>query len=410
MKRCSKCQNQIEDNENYCNRCGSYVSGSIENNQINSNIIYNNPNINFQNNNMGVVTYNNKQNADKLKSIFIGIGCGLVVVAIILFGGVIFSNINKRYYFNPNSYDDNSSDNNSVSTTNNSKYTTVIVYDNTYSGVKIANSRDALNLISKDSTSQKDKCPKEIKAIEDEIIKSYDITAVNLCEMDLEFAHELINVLKKVYTDYPSIKGYITNLTLVNASLSDRYIAAFMPVFTFATADTKSKFPQVIKTQVLLNTSYFLNQERLLAAVKQSTEVGHFPPNTTIYSPLAHELGHYLSFIAMMKSYKLDSILLVDEKKLTNFSNIFADFSAGEYSLKIINEAYEKYKKEVETTLTLDEWRGTISQYALAKDNNGKYIYDETIAEAFHDVYLNGENATDASKYIVNILKDKLGS
>ena len=35
-------------------------------------------------------------------------------------------------------------------------------------------------------------------------------------------------------------------------------------------------------------------------------------------------------------------------------------------------------------------------------------IYDETIAEAFHDVYLNGDNATPASIYIVRVLKQKL--
>ena len=58
--------------------------------------------------------------------------------------------------------------------------------------------------------------------------------------------------------------------------------------------------------------------------------------------------------------------------------------------------------------VTLDEWRGTISQYALAKDNSGAYIYDETIAESFHDVYLNGDNAKDASKYIYTVLKSEL--
>ena len=44
----------------------------------------------------------------------------------------------------------------------------------------------------------------------------------------------------------------------------------------------------------------------------------------------------------------------------------------------------------------------------MAKDSNGKYIYDETIAEAFHDVYLNGERANIASIYIVHTLKEKL--
>ena len=74
----------------------------------------------------------------------------------------------------------------------------------------------------------------------------------------------------------------------------------------------------------------------------------------------------------------------------------------------IIKEAYSKYQKDTNTDLTLDEWRGTISQYALAKNNSGEYIYDETVAEAFHDVYLNGDYAKDASKYIVDVLKEKL--
>ena len=66
-------------------------------------------------------------------------------------------------------------------------------------------------------------------------------------------------------------------------------------------------------------------------------------------------------------------------------------------------------KKENDTTESFDEWRGNISEYALAKDNEGNYIYDETIAEAFHDIYLNGNNANEESKYIVDVLKEKIG-
>ena len=130
----------------------------------------------------------------------------------------------------------------------------------------------------------------------------------------------------------------------------------------------------------------------------------------SIYSPVAHELGHYLSFLAMMKYYKINSILLIDDNSVETFYKLYSDFGEGDYSLTMINEAYENYKKDTNTSMSLDEWRGTISKYALAKDNSGEYIYDETIAEAFHDVYLNNDNAKDASKYIVRVLKEKLGS
>lgn len=112
----------------------------------------------------------------------------------------------------------------------------------------------------------------------------------------------------------------------------------------------------------------------------------------------------------MMKYYQINSILLIDNDKISTFYDLIADFEKGKYSLTMITEAYEKYKRDTNTTLSLDEWRGTISNYAVTKNNNGGYIYDETIAESFHDVYLNGENASDASKYIVNILKEKLES
>jgi len=55
---------------------------------------------------------------------------------------------------------------------------------------------------------------------------------------------------------------------------------------------------------------------------------------------------------------------------------------------------------------------GTVVPCCL--DNNGDIslgdIYDETIAEAFHDVYLNKENANIASKYIIEKLKQELES
>ena len=75
---------------------------------------------------------------------------------------------------------------------------------------------------------------------------------------------------------------------------------------------------------------------------------------------------------------------------------------------KILLEAYDKYCKDTNTKIGFDNFRASISSYAVAKDSNGAYIYDETIAEAFHDVYLNNSNAKVASRYIVQNLYSKL--
>ena len=455
---CSKCGDKVEQNERYCNHCGNFVgkvdknindelkiesadndynkpviissedynysqdnkpsiSNNIDYNQVNYNNSNNDTGNNIYNNDLSVsnnidynqMNYNNSNNDNKtnnLKMLFIGVGFGIGCLIICFF---IF-NAKSNFYFSSNGYDDDNivTESNGAKS-NRGKYETVIITDNTYSGLKISNDKDAYDIISKDSTDQKVNCPKEIKAIEEEIITKYGVTAVNLCEMDISFAKEVSNVFKKVYNEYPNVRGYLTNLTLINAPIQQNYIAAFMPVFMFAESNSSTGYPVVIKTQVLLNTSYFLNKNKLENSVKDGSATGHFPPNATIYSPVAHELGHYLSFLALMRHNNLDSILLYDSSISTAFYKVYESFAKGDFSLLMIEEAYEKCKKEKNIKLSLDEWRATISAYAVAKDNSGNYIYDETIAEAFHDVYLNGNKAKDASKYVVAVLKKKLG-
>ena len=60
--------------------------------------------------------------------------------------------------------------------------------------------------------------------------------------------------------------------------------------------------------------------------------------------------------------------------------------------------------------ITSYDFRSSISKYAVFIDENKKYVYDETIAEAFHDYYINGEQAAKASLEIVKVLKTKLGA
>ena len=407
---CPQCGNYVENGTKYCNRCGKILEKPINNMSIKPPLEQNNR-INHSNHPPGGMT--DKSNKNKI--IFIGVGSGIGLLVVIVLMVVLFGSSKSNYYFSSSENYNNGNDKSTVekqkNNTQKGKYQTIIIIDNTYNGIKINDNSDAYKLIEEDSISQKNKCSAEIKKVEDEIIEKYNITAVNLCEMDVDFARELENVFEVIYRDYPSSRGYLTNLTLRNTTISENgVIAAFMPVFYFATSNSTSTYPWVIKTQVLLSSQFFLNKSKLELSTKDGSSTGHFPPNSTIYSPVAHELGHYLSFLAMMNYYQMNSILLINNNSVDTFYKLYSDFREGNYSLSMIKEAYENYKKDTNTSMSLDEWRGTISQYALSKNNSGEYIYDETIAEAFHDVYLNNDNAKDASKYIVKVLKEKLGS
>ena len=399
--------NQTETN-NVSNN--SYDNSMMFSNNVRSlnqqmmNMNYNQTNM-MNNQNQVNINYNNQQLSSKrkkTKSMIIGGILGAVVLLILIF--VITTAFQDSVFLSDDPYNQQEKEND----TKTKKTKTVIVYDNKYTGVSIANEKDANKLIVKDSVDQKGTCPKEIIEVENSIIKDYGITAVNLCEMEVEFAKEIGNVFKNIYENYPDAEGYLTNLTLVNAPISSGYIAAFQPIFTFATSDTDSTYPWVLKTQIYLNTSYFLNKDRLKSSVESGSASGHFPPNATIYSPVAHEIGHYLSFLAMMNNYDVESILIIEDNDTDVLYKLIEDFAAGTFSLKMITEAYNNFKQDIGTTLSLDDWRATISSYAVAKDNSGNYIYDETIAEAFHDVYLNGDKAAQASKYVVAVLKEKL--
>ena len=105
----------------------------------------------------------------------------------------------------------------------------------------------------------------------------------------------------------------------------------------------------------------------------------------------------------------MNGILLINQGDSSTYNKMLSAFNNGKMAQNIIKEAYENYKKDTSSTISLIDFRKSISEYAIATDDKGNYIYDETIAEAMDDYYANGDSACDASKYIIQVLKKKLG-
>ena len=226
-----------------------------------------------------------------------------------------------------------------------------------------------------------------------------EIYGINLCELSEEDANNIKEALQYVYREYPIIKEYLTNITLVNDGGVDSYIAAFKPSFTFATSDSPNRFPFVIKIQIFLNASYFLNNQYFNLVVETAKNNHHFPKNTTKTSLIVHEFGHVLTYVLAMKEVNLNTLVL-QYQNFSIYSDTLKKYTESTFSEKIVTEAYQNSKIEE----TLEEFQENISGYAKTTDEYGNTLYNETIAEAFHDYYLNQEDAAKESIEIMNVL------
>ena len=83
---------------------------------------------------------------------------------------------------------------------------TAIEIDHVYQNATISSPSSVYSYIKKDSEDQKSSCPSEIQSIENKIMNDFGITAVNLCEIDVDFARGLYDSIKWVYNFFPSIK------------------------------------------------------------------------------------------------------------------------------------------------------------------------------------------------------------
>ena len=99
-----------------------------------------------------------------------------------------------------------------------------------------------------------------------------------------------------MYNLFPNISGALTNISITNASTNKEYIARFQPMFQFVNANEDiTKYNKVNKTQILLNSYYFLNEDIMNEPISSVVGSDWYVNDTTWESTIAHELGHYIS-------------------------------------------------------------------------------------------------------------------
>lgn len=432
---CSNCGRELKDSAKFCSFCGKSIednpstfdSPNVSSEQTNS---YSSNNSSFSNQNDSQNSFPNQNMNQIPPSVYINkaptnnssVGVVFVVVSIVIFivGGLFISVIGSALgssdsYYSDHSYDGYTyTDDNNYTDTKNIEYielpdsqSTVIVYDNYYENQNINSEEDVKKLIQLEADSQREKCPDEIKSLELEFQNKYHILGVNLCEMDPNFARNFDEVFSKMYRDYPGIDGYLSNFTLQKKGPDDENVYAYFQ-FGYSFASSVYKYYYGNKVSIRLLDYYYLHPKRVIQSAENTAASGYHPANTSAYSTVAHEIGHYIDYLVTMKHYGVSPSLLEDTRNNQKLFDVSNDWNDCVYAQQLVNEAYQNYLKDGGKVKNFERWFSDISGYAKEKDEYGNYQFHETIGEAVEDVYANGNQANAASRYIVDVLKEKL--
>lgn len=142
---------------------------------------------------------------------------------------------------------------------------------------------------------------------------------------------------------------------------------------------------------ITFNPAYYCNGNNLFDKCQTASQMGAWINNCSPQTIGAHEAGHGVEWLLIQSNshYNYDFQKNVAWDTCSEAKSIVKE---AIHNLK--KTSYGKGKKKTDLI-------GAISKYALESDS-------ETLAEAFHDVYANGENANPLSIEIKKITQEKM--
>lgn len=248
----------------------------------------------------------------------------------------------------------------------------------------------------------------KVEKIEKRIEKKYGIFAVNLGEMDVETAKDVEKAVKYMYKRYPMLKGKLTNITLSNINSFKNGHIALTQYREYIVNGDFSQTPYVMKFEILLSASMFLNREELLEKCTEGAETNYWPEGMDISTLVVHELSHQVLNAYMMNYFGYEDVYYVTDDNRDGFSYYITDGLKMNQTVAkmVVDEAYNQWEKD-NPGKSYEDFCKSISGYAQGIKEDGGISYSETVAEALADIYLNGKKASKASQAIENVLIGK---
>lgn len=187
---------------------------------------------------------------------------------------------------------------------------------------------------------------------------------------DFELVKKVVKTVDELESRYPFMKGYVKGL-----GITEKGVAEF--------------YDGILK----LNPTYWDRDNDHLHTEPTST---YHPPNMTPEGMIAHEFGHAIQEYLMNKKLEATEGHLIEEYEF------WEKLRAGEALDDVEAIALKSLG------MSVDEARGGISEYAKAPRSKFKATKQssmyESFAEAFADVFTNGDKASKESKAYVNAL------
>lgn len=189
-------------------------------------------------------------------------------------------------------------------------------------------------------------------------------------ELNYSSVSRALKSLRNMLNQYPEINKYVKRI-----STSEHGAMVFRPN----------------ENDISLNPKLFKDPDAYRNLIKEQVERGYWIKGTTIESDMVHESAHVLEFVFLNRN--------VNYKNTLQKENAWNNCNEAE---KIVLEAFNNLRaKGIIKGKKLSGLIDDISRYASES-------YSETMAEAFSDCFINGDNAHEISKEIKRLVGIKL--
>lgn len=189
-------------------------------------------------------------------------------------------------------------------------------------------------------------------------------------ELNYSSVSEALRGLRKMLNQYPEINKYVKRI---------------------ATSDNGAMVFRPSKNDISLNPKFFKDPDAYRNLIREQVERGYWMKGTTIESDMVHEAAHVLEFVFLNRN--------VNYKNTLQKENAWDECNESE---KIVLEAFNNLRaKGIIKGKKLSGLTDDISRYASES-------YSETMAEAFNNCFINGDNAHEISKEIKRLVDIKL--